>query len=234
MAIPAAPAWRRSACQDAFLLCFTCGREFQIVFTNFVQLSVVPPGRVPRHSRCSWGWVISTRNTARSSQPAISEPQEALVLGVSVVPGCSSWGLSGLNNPSSSQHHRRMPLGQVELGLGGGTEVARTPPAVHTGRLRRLQQHLLAGRRVVPRPLQRTPASPADSGTGTGTGPPPAPRGHGFGVVGTGMISEFHADAIAGLGVGSRLIGCYDAVPASAQRFGAKHGCRVHTEASRK
>ena len=52
---------------------------------------------------------------------------------------------------------------------------------------------------------------------------------HGFGIVGCGMISSFHTAAIAGLGGGARLVGCYDAVASSAERFGAEHGCAIYS-----
>lgn len=49
----------------------------------------------------------------------------------------------------------------------------------------------------------------------------------GFGIIGCGMISEFHARAIADVR-GAKLIGCYDQVPAAQERFAAKHGCRAY------
>ena len=49
----------------------------------------------------------------------------------------------------------------------------------------------------------------------------------GFGVVGCGMISSFHARAIAELR-GARLVACFDAVPAAADRFAATHQCRAY------
>ncbi|QDU80407.1 1,5-anhydro-D-fructose reductase [Polystyrenella longa] len=46
----------------------------------------------------------------------------------------------------------------------------------------------------------------------------------GFGLVGCGMISNFHAQAIEKIR-GAKLVGCFDMVPASADRFAEKHGC---------
>ncbi|QDT17830.1 Gfo/Idh/MocA family protein [Alienimonas californiensis] len=46
---------------------------------------------------------------------------------------------------------------------------------------------------------------------------------HGFGIVGTGMISNFHANAIAEID-GAELIGCYNRTPEKAAKFVAEHG----------
>ncbi len=46
-----------------------------------------------------------------------------------------------------------------------------------------------------------------------------------FGIVGTGMIAEFHAQAIAEI-PGASIVACLDAVPERAQAFAGKHGCR--------
>ena len=51
----------------------------------------------------------------------------------------------------------------------------------------------------------------------------------GFGVVGCGMISNFHAKAIAAMD-GAQLVACFDAVPAAAERFGAANGCTVYSD----
>jgi predicted dehydrogenase len=51
----------------------------------------------------------------------------------------------------------------------------------------------------------------------------------GFGIVGCGMISHFHARAIAEVR-GARLVACYDDVPAAAERLAAATGCRVYRE----
>lgn len=48
----------------------------------------------------------------------------------------------------------------------------------------------------------------------------------GFGIIGCGMIANFHARAIADLR-DARLVACYSQTPASAQRFAAQHGCRA-------
>jgi len=49
----------------------------------------------------------------------------------------------------------------------------------------------------------------------------------GFGIVGCGMISQFHARAIADLR-GAKLIACCDTRPESADRFAAANGCKSH------
>jgi UDP-N-acetyl-2-amino-2-deoxyglucuronate dehydrogenase len=46
-----------------------------------------------------------------------------------------------------------------------------------------------------------------------------------FGIVGTGMIAEFHAKAIGEI-PGASIAACLDAVPERAQAFAEKHGCR--------
>ena len=51
--------------------------------------------------------------------------------------------------------------------------------------------------------------------------------GFGFGIIGCGMISRFHAKAIADL-KGARLVGCYSATPASADKFAAETGCQAY------
>ena len=50
---------------------------------------------------------------------------------------------------------------------------------------------------------------------------------HGFGIIGCGMIANFHARAIAEIR-GARLIGCFDAIPAAADRLANQIGCRAH------
>jgi UDP-N-acetyl-2-amino-2-deoxyglucuronate dehydrogenase len=52
-------------------------------------------------------------------------------------------------------------------------------------------------------------------------------RGFGFGIVGCGMIANFHARAIGDIR-GARVVACFDAVPAAADRFAAAQGCRAH------
>ncbi|MGQ9575723.1 MAG: Gfo/Idh/MocA family protein [Thermoguttaceae bacterium] len=49
----------------------------------------------------------------------------------------------------------------------------------------------------------------------------------GFGIVGCGMISNFHARAIGEV-PGARLVGCYDRVPAAAERLAASTGCTAY------
>jgi UDP-N-acetyl-2-amino-2-deoxyglucuronate dehydrogenase len=49
----------------------------------------------------------------------------------------------------------------------------------------------------------------------------------GFGIIGCGMISRFHARAIHDLR-GARVVGCFDAVPAAADKLAAELGCRAH------
>lgn len=47
---------------------------------------------------------------------------------------------------------------------------------------------------------------------------------YGFGIVGCGMIANFHAKAIADIR-GAKLIACYDTFPASADRLAESTGC---------
>lgn len=49
----------------------------------------------------------------------------------------------------------------------------------------------------------------------------------GFGIVGCGMIANFHARAIGDV-PGAKLVACYDAVPAAAERLAASTGCKAH------
>ncbi|MFV1967878.1 MAG: Gfo/Idh/MocA family protein [Pirellulaceae bacterium] len=49
----------------------------------------------------------------------------------------------------------------------------------------------------------------------------------GFGMVGCGMISHFHAKAIADVR-GAKLVACYDTVPAAADRLAKETGCRPY------
>ena len=49
----------------------------------------------------------------------------------------------------------------------------------------------------------------------------------GFGVIGCGMISNFHAKAIDDLR-GAKLAACFDTFPASADRLAAATGCRPY------
>jgi len=53
-----------------------------------------------------------------------------------------------------------------------------------------------------------------------------------FGIVGTGMIAEFHARAIAEI-PGASIAACLDAIPARAEAFAAKHRCRAYADINR-
>jgi len=50
----------------------------------------------------------------------------------------------------------------------------------------------------------------------------------GFGIIGCGMIANFHARAIGDLN-GAQLVACYDAVESNAGRFAEQQGCRAYT-----
>ncbi len=52
---------------------------------------------------------------------------------------------------------------------------------------------------------------------------------YGFGIIGCGMISNFHAKAIADC-ENAKLVGCYDMHPASAQRLASATGCTAYTD----
>ena len=47
----------------------------------------------------------------------------------------------------------------------------------------------------------------------------------GFGIIGLGMISEFHAKAIENMD-NARLVAGFDPVPGRAKAFAERHGCR--------
>ncbi len=49
----------------------------------------------------------------------------------------------------------------------------------------------------------------------------------GFGIVGCGMIANFHAKAISEIR-GAKLVACYDTVPEAARRFAEGHGIRAY------
>jgi predicted dehydrogenase len=49
----------------------------------------------------------------------------------------------------------------------------------------------------------------------------------GFGIVGCGMIANFHARALAEVR-GAKLVGGFDAVPAMAEKFAAAQGCKAY------
>jgi predicted dehydrogenase len=54
-------------------------------------------------------------------------------------------------------------------------------------------------------------------------------RGFGFGIIGCGMIANFHARAIGDIRA-AKVMACYDTVPAAADRFAAAQGCRAYHE----
>lgn len=49
----------------------------------------------------------------------------------------------------------------------------------------------------------------------------------GFGIVGTGMIARFHAQAVRDIPA-ARLTGCFNHTPGKAQKFAEEHGCRAY------
>ena len=49
----------------------------------------------------------------------------------------------------------------------------------------------------------------------------------GFGIIGCGMIANFHAKAIASLR-NAKLVACYDTIPAAADRLAAQTGCKAY------
>ncbi|MHB9081048.1 MAG: Gfo/Idh/MocA family protein [Pirellulaceae bacterium] len=49
----------------------------------------------------------------------------------------------------------------------------------------------------------------------------------GFGIVGCGMIANFHARAVADIR-GASVVACYDALPATAERLAKSIGCKVY------
>ena len=54
----------------------------------------------------------------------------------------------------------------------------------------------------------------------------------GFGIVGCGMISDFHARAIRDVR-GGKLVACYNRTAAPAQRLAEKFGCRWYDDLDR-
>ncbi len=50
---------------------------------------------------------------------------------------------------------------------------------------------------------------------------------YGIAIIGTGMISHFHARAIADVR-GAKLVACYDRVPKAAEKFGKETGCQAY------
>src|SRR6476659_4174878 len=51
---------------------------------------------------------------------------------------------------------------------------------------------------------------------------------YGFGIVGCGMISNFHARAIAEVR-GAKLVACFDTREPAAEKFAADNGCKAYT-----
>ncbi len=51
----------------------------------------------------------------------------------------------------------------------------------------------------------------------------------GFGIVGCGMIANFHARAVADIR-GAKVVACYDTIPASADRLARSVGCTPYTD----
>lgn len=51
----------------------------------------------------------------------------------------------------------------------------------------------------------------------------------GFGIIGTGMISRFHARALADV-KGAKLIACFDNKPERAEAFAAEVGCKAYSD----
>lgn len=51
----------------------------------------------------------------------------------------------------------------------------------------------------------------------------------GFGIVGLGMIAEFHAAALQAM-TGGRLVACQSATPGKAEAFAGRHGGRAYTD----
>jgi len=52
---------------------------------------------------------------------------------------------------------------------------------------------------------------------------------YGFGIIGCGMISRFHARAIADVR-GAKLVACFDHKPESAQKLAAETGCKAYSD----
>ncbi len=48
----------------------------------------------------------------------------------------------------------------------------------------------------------------------------------GFGIIGTGMISHFHAKAIAEI-EGAQVVACFDTVEERANGFATEYGCKA-------
>src|SRR6187549_1458223 len=52
---------------------------------------------------------------------------------------------------------------------------------------------------------------------------------YGFGIVGCGMISSFHARAIADVR-GAKLVACFDTRQPAAEKFASEHDCKAYTD----
>ncbi|MEW6550153.1 MAG: Gfo/Idh/MocA family oxidoreductase [Spirochaetota bacterium] len=50
-----------------------------------------------------------------------------------------------------------------------------------------------------------------------------------FGIVGTGLIAEFHAAALAEI-KGAKIVACLDKIPERAVRYAEKYGCTAYTD----
>ena len=50
---------------------------------------------------------------------------------------------------------------------------------------------------------------------------------YGFAIIGTGMISRFHARAIADVR-GAKLVACFDQAKNYAEKFAAEHNCAAY------
>jgi UDP-N-acetyl-2-amino-2-deoxyglucuronate dehydrogenase len=53
----------------------------------------------------------------------------------------------------------------------------------------------------------------------------------GFGIIGCGMIARFHAKAVADI-KGAKVVACYDAIPASADKYAGEIGCKAYHKLS--
>ena len=53
----------------------------------------------------------------------------------------------------------------------------------------------------------------------------------GFGIIGCGMIANFHARAIHDIR-GAKLVACFDQFPQAADRLAASTGCRAYHKLS--
>jgi UDP-N-acetyl-2-amino-2-deoxyglucuronate dehydrogenase len=55
---------------------------------------------------------------------------------------------------------------------------------------------------------------------------------YGFGIIGCGMIANFHARAIRDID-GAQLLACYNPTPAKAEKLAAEYGCTAYTDLSK-